>query len=98
MGFRDNYDFGIIVNEAERLVLEELERRFEELDDSSICICQDCILDMATLALNSVKPFYRVSLLGTMYAQAVNEGAYAEEIKKAVESAIEKVTANPAHD
>ncbi len=70
MAFRDNYDFGILVNEAERLVEEELGRRLEELGDPGICVCEDCILDMAAFALNSLKPLYRVSLLGTMYAHA----------------------------
>ena len=56
MEFRDRYDFGILVNEAERLVEEELGRRLEELADPSICVCQDCVLDMAAFALNSLKP------------------------------------------
>lgn len=99
MAFRDNYDFGILVNEAERLVEEELGRRLEELGDPGICVCEDCILDMAAFALNSLKPLYRVSLLGTMYAHAaMDEGAFADEVKLAVDSAITRVHSNPAHD
>lgn len=98
MEFKDRYDFGILVNEAERLVEEELGRRLEELADPSICVCQDCVLDMAAFALNSLKPVYRVSLLGTMYAHAMDSGAYAEEVRKAVDLAIYKVHAKPSHD
>lgn len=99
MAFRDNYDFGILTNEAERLVEEELGRKLEELADPSICTCEDCVLDMAAFALNSLKPLYRVSLLGTMYAHAaMDQGVYDDEVKEAVSTAISKVHANPAHD
>jgi competence protein ComFB len=99
MGIREEYDFSVLVNEAERMVTDELERRLAELDDSSICVCQDCILDMAAFALNALKPVYRVSLLGTMYAKAVNEeSGYAQEVRSMVDAAIKKVHANPGHD
>jgi len=98
MGIRDDYDFGVLVNEAERMVTDELERQLAERADPGICVCQDCVLDMAAFALNSLKPVYRVSLLGTMYAHAMDEGSYATEVRAAVDSAITKVHANPAHD
>jgi competence protein ComFB len=99
MGIREEYDFSALVNEAERMVTDELERRLAELDDPSICVCQDCILDMAAFALNALKPVYRVSLLGTMYAKAVNEeSGYAQEVRSMVDVAIKKVHANPGHD
>jgi competence protein ComFB len=98
MGIRDDYDFGILVNGTERMVTDELERALAERADQSICLCQDCVLDMAAFALNSLKPVYRVSLLGTMYAQAMDEGAYAAEVRTVVDAAISKVHANPAHD
>jgi competence protein ComFB len=54
---------------------------------------------MAAMALNTVKPLYRVSLLGTLYAsQAMNEESYAKSVREAVARAIEKVRKNPAHD
>ncbi len=98
MGFRDEYDFSILQNEAERMVIEELERRLAELADPSICVCQDCVLDMAACALNAVRPIYRVSLLGTMYAHALDGSAYGEEVRKAVDQAIAKIHAKPSHD
>jgi competence protein ComFB len=98
MGIRDDYDFSLLENEAERLVTDELERSLAQLSDPSVCTCQDCVLDMAAFALNALKPVYRVSLLGKMYACAMDSGAYAEEVHKAVLSAIAKVHANPDHD
>lgn len=97
MGFKDSYDFGVLVNEAERMVTEELERRLAERADPSICLCEDCVLDMAAFALNSLKPIYRVSLLGTMYAHAADEGVQAQ-VRRAVDAGITKVHSNPSHD
>lgn len=98
MAFKDSYDFDRLVNEAERLVIDELERQISSYPEP-LCLCEDCVLDMTTLALNSVKPRYRVSLLGSLYAaHAMDEGAYAEEVKNAVASAIAKVKAHPSHD
>ncbi len=98
MALKESYDFSILENEAERIVTTELERRLGELDDPSICVCQDCVLDMAAYALNSVKPVYRVSLLGTMYAHAKDEGSYHEEVESAVNKAIDRVHSRPSHD
>jgi len=98
MSFRESYDFGVLVNEAERMVVDELERRLTELEDPSICVCEDCVLDMAAFALNTLRPVYRVSLLGTMYAHAMDNGEYASEVRKAVDAGIAKVHANPSHD
>jgi competence protein ComFB len=98
MAFIDNYDFELLRNEAEKLVLDELGRQLE-FYDGEICVCNDCVADMAAMALNAVKPYYRFSLLGTLYAaQAMSEESYAASIREAVSSAIEKVRENPSHD
>jgi len=52
---------------------------------------------MATIALNSLKPRYHASLMGTMYAHAAESGDYADAVRKAVDFAVEKVKANPSH-
>ena len=98
MAFADDYDFDILKNESEKLVLEELGHQLGEFK-KPICRCNTCVLDMAAMALNSVKPLYHVSLLGTQYtAQAMNETGYAVSLSKSVTNAIEKVRKNPAHD
>jgi competence protein ComFB len=98
MDLRHMYDFSILVNEAERMVIDELDRQLDGAEEQGICVCEDCVLDMAALALNTVKPLYRVSLLGTLYAHAADGTDYADQIRKAVETSIAKVKDNPSHD
>lgn len=98
MAFIDDYDFELLINEAKSLVIHELGRQLEAWGDE-ICRCNECVVDMAAIALNSVKPLYRFSLLGSLYAaQAMNEKNYADSVQKAVAGAIEKVRKNPSHD
>ncbi|MDR1390697.1 MAG: late competence development ComFB family protein [Treponema sp.] len=98
MTFADNYDFDILKNEAEKLVIDELGRQLDAYP-RPICKCNECVVDMAAMALNMVKPLYRVSLLGTQYAsRAMSETAYARALKQAVIQAVEKVRKNPSHD
>jgi competence protein ComFB len=98
MAFIDDYDFDLLKNEAEILVQHELGRQLDAYQEP-ICRCNECVLDMAAMALNSIKPLYRVSLLGTLYAaQAMNEKTYADSVQAAVSGSIEKVRKNPSHD
>jgi competence protein ComFB len=98
MALIDDYDFEFLKNEAENLVLKELERQLGEYTEA-VCRCNDCIVDMAAMALNNVRPLYRVSLLGTLYAaNAMNEKDYARQVREAVSRAIRKVHNNPGHE
>ncbi len=96
MGLREDYDFDNLVNEAESLVISELESQIARTP--GLCTCQDCVLDMAAYALNKVKPAYRVSLMGSVYARTAAHTDRARDIAQAVTEAIEKVKANPSHD
>jgi competence protein ComFB len=96
MDFADKYDFSLLKNEMEDIVIEELGLQLENHPD--ICVCQDCVLDMAALALNKTKPVYQVSLLGSMYAQSLHEGDFRSGLAKIVAEAIQKVSENPSHD
>lgn len=96
MGLREEHNFELLVNEAERLVIEELERQLSARPE--VCRCEDCVLDMAAYALNNVRPCYRVSLMGTLYAHAIEQTDYVKAVKKAVFDALEKITSNPSHD
>ncbi|MDR2792099.1 MAG: late competence development ComFB family protein [Treponema sp.] len=99
MAFVDKYDLENLKNEAERLIFEEIGKQIDIFSEGEICRCNECIIDIAAMALNSVKPFYRHSLLGTLYAlEAINiDEEYAESIRSAVAQAIKKVQKNPAH-
>jgi len=98
MAFTDQYDFDLLKNEAENLVICEMEQQLKN-EQGKICRCNECIVDIAAIALNSVKPLYRFSLLGALYAsQAMTEKSYADSVKVAVAAAIKKVRKNPSHD
>jgi competence protein ComFB len=98
MGFKERYDFGNLVNEAERLVIAELERQLALPGHADACRCGECVLDMAAHALNNIRPLYRVSLLGALYAQAIERTDFAGELRSAVAKAVDRIKSNPAHD
>ena len=95
MSFAYSHHFELLKNEAEELVLQELEAQLEEMG-TEICRCNDCVMDMAAMALNAVKPMYRYSLMGKLYASQPDM-AYVESVHQAVEHAVEKVSSNPSH-
>ena len=98
MAFIDNYNFEYLENESEKLVLAELGRQLESFS-VPICLCNDCVVDMAAMALNMVKPLYKASLLGSLYvSQAMQDKEYATSLREAVFMAIEKVSNNPSHE
>jgi len=98
MSFLDEYDFDLLKNEAEILVIREMEQQLKN-GYPDMCRCNECIVDVAAVALNAIKPLYRFSLLGGLYAaQAMTEQSYADSVKQAVTQAIRKVKKNPAHD
>lgn len=89
MALTDRYSFEDLVNEAERLVQDELERQLGERGALE-GLEEDLVLDMAAYALNHVHPVYRVNLLGRLYARNVSE-EYRAELSSAVSEAIDKV-------
>lgn len=95
MALAEKYNFEDLVNEAERLVLDELESQLTSSPGGLEDFDEDAILDMAAYALNNVRPLYRVNLLGRLYAQNVGD-RYVAEIAAAVAEAIRKISSNPA--
>ena len=97
MALISNNDLDYLKNEAEQIVLTELERQLKSLPEY-VCTCRECVLDIMALALNLIKPLYRVTLMGKIYTSvAMDENAYAENVRKAVFKAIETVHKNPFH-
>ena len=94
MRLRDRYDFDILVNEAEKLVVDELERQLALPENQDVCSSSDCVLDIAAYALNLVQPHYRANLLGRLYADALDR-EHADEVRDAVRKAIDKIRGNP---
>ena len=96
MSITEKYDFESLVNDSERMVIQELEAQLSRAAD--VCTCQDCVLDMAAFALNNVTPTYQVSLMGRVYAQAGSNAQHAQAIARAVRTAIARIKSNPSHD
>jgi competence protein ComFB len=63
MNLEKMFSFEEMTNEAERLVIEELGTQLEQLT-GSVCLSEECVLDMAAYALNHVQPLYRVNFPG----------------------------------
>jgi len=96
MALKDSYDFESLTNEAEELVVSEIEKQIPSHPE--LCTCSECILDVAAYALNRVHPRYRVSLLDSVYVEPEERSAYLKEIRRAVHEGILKVSTNPPHD
>ena len=63
-----------------------------------ICSCRDCRLDMATYALNRLRPNYVRSDIGALYHKVHSSSLQAQtEVLTAVVSAIDVVAAHPHH-
>jgi competence protein ComFB len=96
MALKDQYDFHGLVNEAEELIITEIDRQIPTYPE--LCTCSECILDVAAYALNRVRPRYRVSLLDSVFVDAQERKQYLLEIQRAVRDGIIKVSTNPPHD
>jgi competence protein ComFB len=98
MAFKDGYNFENLIDEGRNLVIEELGRQLESRPDD-ICKCNDCVVDMAAAALNTMPPRYHSSLIGSIYqADGLNDPAYSKRLQDAVKTAITRVGGNPSHD
>lgn len=94
MDLRNYVDFEDLVNESERLVIDELGRQMENPENEELLGDEDLVRDIAAYALNHVRPMYRANLLGRLYAKSV-EAEESEGIQRAVSDAIQKIRGNP---
>lgn len=61
------------------------------------CICRDCLLDIAAIALNSLGAHYTVSLHQELYVTPEQEQERQAQVQTAVEMACQKVRERPHH-
>lgn len=80
---------------------EDVERQLEQLLPTmpNICSCDICKLDMATYALNRLKPNYVRSNKGELFHKVNTSSTQAKtEILTAVVTAINVIGARPSHN
>ncbi|MFP4330041.1 MAG: late competence development ComFB family protein [Alkalispirochaetaceae bacterium] len=94
MELRRYFDFNDLINEAERLVIDELGRQLDKPENKDLLEKEDYVRDIAAYALNHVQPMYRANLLGRLYARNLEVEEH-EEVAEAVQAAIERVRQNP---
>ena len=96
MSLRTQYDFDLLKNIMEDIVIVELETQLKLPEYKDVCKCQACILDIIAITLNKVQPMYGSlhSFKGTMYKEHISEKSNAE-IVSALKEAIEKVVKEP---
>ncbi len=99
VAFTDEYDFDLLENQIENIVIKELEKQLALGENKNVCKCRDCVIDMAALALNHLKPAYRssLSMKGYLYKQNLHAGNRDQAYEKVVKDAIHKIAENPSH-
>ena len=80
-------------NEMENIVFEELEKQLKKIPEEDMCKCNECIFDIACMALNGLPARYRVSLLGKLYANAIDDSLLSL-VKSVVENSVNTVLDN----
>jgi len=103
MAFRDSYDTRHLVNVMEDFVFDAIDAVMP--NHPEMCKCQDCMLDVAAIALNSLPPRY---CLGKFAAPArgvhrlrhyvpEKEKDMVERARSAVATAMATVKEHPNH-
>ena len=65
----------------------------------NVCACEKCRLDMASFALNRLRPQYVRTDTGALYQKLNNSSHQAEaEVVTAIISAINVISEHPKHD
>ena len=85
-----------LVNYAEDWVWDALWDIKKQRPD--ICFCDICRYDMATFALNKIKPSYALSDLGNIHTKIkIMESQYRMDLLMVVVNAVERISHNPRH-
>ncbi|MDY6821832.1 MAG: late competence development ComFB family protein [Deferribacterota bacterium] len=87
------YDLDNIRNVNENRVWRLLSGYIDEHND--VCSCRDCILDIACITLNNIKPHYQVT--DEKIEKRSYEKVTDEEILEEINKAVKIVQKNPHH-
>lgn len=86
----------IIKNYMEELVFSMLN---DVINNIGVCSCEECIFDIAALALNELPPKYVVTEKGELYSKTnILRQQFEVDVLAAITKAAEKVRENPRHD
>ena len=61
------------------------------------CTCRECLLDIAAISLNTMKPRYTVSFVKDLFETDADRRRYQEELRHAMNVACARVRAHPHH-
>ena len=93
---KDNESGYKLINFAEDWVWDALADIKKQRPD--ICFCDTCRYDMATYALNKIKPSYALSDLGNIHTKIkIMESQYRMDLLMVVVNAVERISQNPRH-
>lgn len=86
----------VLKNMMEPLVLEKIDEIIGKYD---CCSCEQCRMDVASLALNHLQPKYVATRMGTFYTRLEALGLqHGADVLAAINQAVEAVKQRPQHD
>ncbi len=85
-----------LVNENVEGVVNCLKRYCERNSDLDVCVCEECLMDIIAIALNNLKPRYRL-ICRHMHKDRDTVKKTNAEIEEAIENALEFVKKHPHH-
>jgi len=85
-----------LINENIKIVFPLIDKYQKE--NKIPCSCKDCMLDIAAITLNSLKPRYHVSLIGDFYQTIKSINEYKKKVEETLKKAIARVSERPHHE
>ena len=95
MSFKEKYPVDGLINENEERVFKVIDKILAEGED--LCTCQDCMMDVAAIALNNLPPNYRVFLMRPIHRDSEIVQGHLQKVEEAVRRALDIVKKRPHH-
>lgn len=95
MKLGERYNLDTIGNRTEEIVHEAIMHLVEE--GTTLCTCEECVLDLTAWTLNHVTPQYYTSLLSPLTPDPGRERKTRIEIDLALASGLKRLRAHPHH-
>ena len=95
MSFKEKYSVESLINENAEEVFKAIDKVLAE--GEGFCTCQDCMLDVAAIALNNLQPNYRVFLMRPIHRDSEIVQGHLQKVEEAVRQALDIVKKRPHH-